>query len=170
MVTMLADLVARAATTARRHAQRFPGVLAKDRLPWAVIEAYDADVRGHLERDPRIEDERDRVLIAAVKLAGRRRSTRKTRSTPPRRPRGRDRLSGQAVLRFGLANRQAVKLASARRAAGSGMSPRRPAPRISAQRAAAFTAAGRITCPLAILDGQMATCLPPCHCARRPVT
>lgn len=110
MVTMLADLVARAAATARRHAQRFPGVIAKDRLPWVVIEAYDADVRGHLERDPRIEDERDRVLIAAVKLA----------ETPLDEEDEIDTARAglvdaidyleQAVLRFGLANRQAVKL------------------------------------------------------------
>lgn len=110
MVTMLADLVARAAATARRHAQRFPGVIAKDRLPWAVIEAYDADVRGLLERDPRIEDERDRVLIAAVKLA----------ETPPDEDDEIDTARAglveaidyleQAVLRLGLANRQAVKL------------------------------------------------------------
>ena len=69
MTTTLADLVIRAAGSARRQMQRFPGSLAKDALPWAVIEAYDADVRGNLARDPRIEDERDRVLIAAVKLA-----------------------------------------------------------------------------------------------------
>lgn len=37
--------------------------------PWKVIEAFDADGRDHVERERRIEDERDRVLIAAVKLA-----------------------------------------------------------------------------------------------------
>ena len=130
MVTMLADVVARAAETARRHALRFPGALAKDRLPWAVIEAYDADVRGHLERDPRIEDERDRVLIAAVKLA----------ETPPDEADEIDAARAglvdaidyleQAVLRFGFANRQAVKLGlgEAGRRVGDGV-PRPGTPR-----------------------------------------
>lgn len=110
MAVTLADLVARAADRARRLSQRFPGSLAKDDLPWLVIEAFDADVRGHVERDPRIEDERDRVLIAAVKLA----------ETPPEEEAelsaARDHLVDaidfleQSVLRFGLINRRAAKL------------------------------------------------------------
>lgn len=110
MAATLADLVARAADRARRQGLRFPGRLAKDALPWAVIEAFDADVRGHVERDPRIEDERDRVLIAAVKLA----------ETPPDEEAelaaARDHLVEaidfleQAVLRFGRVNRLAAKL------------------------------------------------------------
>ncbi|MDP4023591.1 hypothetical protein Q8W71_13210 [Methylobacterium sp. NEAU 140] len=69
MAGTLADRVAEAAGTARRRAEAFPGSVSKDALPWAVIEAFDADVRGRVARDARIEDERDRVLIAAVKLA-----------------------------------------------------------------------------------------------------
>ncbi|WP_307725952.1 hypothetical protein [Methylobacterium gnaphalii] len=38
-------------------------------MPWRVIEVFDERVRGSIERDRRVEDERDRVLIAAVKLA-----------------------------------------------------------------------------------------------------
>ncbi|GJD35078.1 hypothetical protein [Methylobacterium aerolatum] len=109
MATTLADLVARAAATAHRQAQRFPGALTKDALPWAVIEAYDADVRGNLARDPRIEDERDAVLIAAVKLA----------ETPTdeddEMAEARHRLAGaidgleRTVMALGLVNRQAMK-------------------------------------------------------------
>jgi hypothetical protein len=69
MTAAFTDCVARAADRARRHAQSFPGSVSKDALPWSVIEAFDADIRGSIERDRRIEDERDRVLIAAVKLA-----------------------------------------------------------------------------------------------------
>lgn len=59
----------KAAESARSQAQAFPGSALKDALPWAVIDAYDRTVRGSIARDPRIEDERDRVLIAAVRLA-----------------------------------------------------------------------------------------------------
>ena len=69
MTATLADRAARAAERARRHALAFPGSVSKDALPWSVIEAFDADIRGQVERDRRIEDERDRVLIAAVALA-----------------------------------------------------------------------------------------------------
>lgn len=111
MAGTLADHVADAARSARRQALRFPSSLAKDDLPWAVIERFDADVRGHVERDPRIEDERDRVLIAAVKLA----------ETPVEE--GEDAIAAarahlvdaidyleQAVMRFGRVNRQGAKL------------------------------------------------------------
>ncbi|MCJ2011485.1 hypothetical protein [Methylobacterium sp. J-076] len=110
MAATLADHVARAAMAARRHCARFPGAIAKDALPWAVIEAFDADVRGHVERDPRIEDERDRVLIAAVKLA----ETPSDEDDEVATARGHlvdaiDYLE-QAVLRFGVINRQGAKL------------------------------------------------------------
>ncbi len=110
MAGTIADHVADAARSARRQALRFPSSLAKDDLPWAVIERFDADVRGHVERDPRIEDERDRVLIAAVKLA----------ETPldeddevdAARVHLADAIDflEQAVLRFGIVNRQGAKL------------------------------------------------------------
>lgn len=69
METTLADLVRQAAHDARDRAAAFSGGAGRDDLPWAVTRAFDAWVRGHVERDPRIEDERDRVLIAAVNLA-----------------------------------------------------------------------------------------------------
>ena len=107
----LADHVRAAAATARRCALAFRAPTGKDALPWSVIEAYDAGIRGHVERDPRIEDERDRVLIAAVKLA----------ETPVEE--GEDTVAAarthlvaaidgleRAVMRFGLVNRQGAKL------------------------------------------------------------
>lgn len=110
MVMTLADPVARAAEAARRQAQRFPGGIAKDALPWAVIEAYDAEVRLYLERDPRIEDERDRVLIAAVKLAET--PSDDDEDITAARAHLVDAIDylEQAVLRFGRPNRQAIKL------------------------------------------------------------
>jgi hypothetical protein len=106
----LADHVRAASATARRHALAFAAPSGKDALPWSVIEAYDATIRGHVERDPRIEDARDHVLIAAVKLA----------ETP--REEGDDTIAAarthlvdaidgleRAVLRFGLVNRQGAK-------------------------------------------------------------
>ena len=108
--TTLADRVGDAANRARRHARTFAGPIGKDALPWAVIEAFDADIRGNVERDRRIEEERDRVLIAAVVLA----------ETPPEEAEAvasaRRRLVDaidyleQAVLRFGIVNRQGAKL------------------------------------------------------------
>ena len=106
----LADHLARAAEEGRRRARSFPGRIGRDALPFAVLEAFDADVRGHLERDGRIEDERDRVLIAAVKLA----------ETPPEEgdaavEQARAGLIDaldfleQAVLRLGIVNRRAAK-------------------------------------------------------------
>jgi hypothetical protein len=107
----LAGHVRAAAVTARRHAQGYRAPAGKDALPWSVIEAFDARVRAHVERDPRIEDERDRVLIAAVKLA----------ETPA--DEGEDSIAAarthlidaidyleQAVLRLGRVNRQGAKL------------------------------------------------------------
>ncbi|MCJ2055244.1 hypothetical protein MKL09_01610 [Methylobacterium sp. J-048] len=107
----LANHVRAAAAAARRHALAFRAPVDKDALPWSMIEAFDAKVRGHVERDRRIEEERDRVLIAAVNLA----------ETPVEE--GEDATAAarthlvdaidfleQAVLRFGLVNRQGAKL------------------------------------------------------------
>ena len=111
MDAKLADIVRAAAAEAQRKARAFDASSSKDALPWAVIEAFDADVRGHVERDRRIEEERDRVLIAAVNVA----------ETPPEDGEeavgaARDALIDaidyleQAVLRFGSVNRQGAKL------------------------------------------------------------
>ena len=110
MDAALADHVRAASAAARRHALAFKAPSGKDALPWSVIEAFDAKIRGHVARDPRIEDERDRVLIAAVKLA----------ETPVEE--GEDAIAAarahlvdaiayleQAVLRFGLVNREGAK-------------------------------------------------------------
>ena len=111
MDAVLADHVRAASAAARRHARAFQAPSGKDALPWSVIEAYDAAVRGHVERDPRLEDERDQVLIAAVKLA----------ETPVEE--GADTIAAarshlvaaidgleRAVMRFGLVNRRGAKL------------------------------------------------------------
>ena len=107
----LAELVRNAAAKARRVAAAYPRSGTRDGLPWAVIEAFDADVRGHVERDRQIENERDRVLIAAVRLAD---------IGPDDDPRAQDEAREelidavdyleQAVLRFGIVNRAAGKL------------------------------------------------------------
>ncbi len=106
----LADLVSDAAAKARRIALAFPASVRKDDLPWAVIGPFDAEVRGGLERDPRIEDERDRVLIAAVNLAETPAEDEPDAVEQARRDlvRAVDYLE-QAVLRFGIVNRQAAK-------------------------------------------------------------
>ncbi len=106
-----ADRVSAAAAKGRRLAAAFPLSMSRDALPWKVIEAFDTDVRGHVERDPRIEDERDRVLIAAVKLAETPAEEGPDAAESARRElvRALDYLE-QAVLRFGLVNRQAAKL------------------------------------------------------------
>ncbi|GJE18900.1 hypothetical protein [Methylobacterium marchantiae] len=111
MDAKLADFVRSAAAQARSKARAFGASSSKDALPWAVIEAFDADVRGHVERDRRIEEERDRVLIAAVDFA----------ETPPEE--GEEAVEAarhalidaidyleQAVLRFGTVNRQGARL------------------------------------------------------------
>ena len=111
MDAKLAETVREAAAQARRRAMNYPSSIRKDDLPWAVLETFDAEVRGHVERDRRIKDERDRVLIAAVMLA----------ETPPDEGAedvgaARDHLIAaidyleQAVLRFGLVNQKAAKL------------------------------------------------------------
>ncbi|KMO33821.1 hypothetical protein VQ02_20025 [Methylobacterium variabile] len=69
MVAKLVALVREAAAGARGIARNYPAGCSADALPWAVIKRFDDDVRGHVERDPRIEDQRDQVLIAAVNLA-----------------------------------------------------------------------------------------------------
>jgi hypothetical protein len=108
--TALAHTLRRAASRARRLAAAFPASVSGDDLPWAVIEAFDADVRGHVERDRRIEGERDRVLIAAVGLA----ETR-TEDGPNAVEAARAGLDDaidyleQAVLRFGIVNALAAR-------------------------------------------------------------
>lgn len=104
-----ARALARAAASARRRAAAFAGPAGKDALPFAVVEAYDAGIRGHVERDPRLEDERDRVLIAAVRLA----------ETPPGEAEAVEAARAglvdaidyleQAVLRFGVVSRAGAK-------------------------------------------------------------
>ncbi|KMO40619.1 hypothetical protein VQ03_13970 [Methylobacterium tarhaniae] len=69
MVAKLVELVREAAAEARLVARSYPSGCSADALPWAVIKRFDDDVRGRVERDPRIEDGRDQVLIAAVTLA-----------------------------------------------------------------------------------------------------
>ena len=110
MDTTLADRIGRAAALGRREALNFPGRTGRDDLPWAVIQAFDADIRGNVARDRRIEEERDRVLIASVDLA----------ETPPGEAQeiaaARAHLVEaidfleQAVLRFGILNRRGAKL------------------------------------------------------------
>jgi uncharacterized protein YabN with tetrapyrrole methylase and pyrophosphatase domain len=111
MDAKVADIVRAAAAQARRKARAFDASSSKDALPWAVVEAFDAEVRGNVERDRRIEEERDRVLIAAVNFA----------ETPP--DEGEEVVEAarnalidaidyleQAVLRFGIVNRQGARL------------------------------------------------------------
>ncbi|GJE61678.1 hypothetical protein [Methylobacterium trifolii] len=104
----LADLVRAAAEKARRLAEGYPRSGLRDDLPWKIIEAFDADVRGHVERDRQIENERDRVLIAAVKLADVRPDDEAAVVDEARRELvdAVDYLE-QAVLRFGVVNRTA---------------------------------------------------------------
>lgn len=69
MAAKLAEALRAATAEGRARARAFPGRTGQDELPFAVTAAFDARIRGQVERDPRIEDEWDRVLIAAVKLA-----------------------------------------------------------------------------------------------------
>lgn len=69
MAAKLVELVREAAAQARLVARGYPAGCSAEALPWTVIKRFDDDVRGHVERDPRIEDCRDQVLIAAVNLA-----------------------------------------------------------------------------------------------------
>ena len=110
MAVSLADLTRGAAAEARRLAAAHPAGGRKDDLPWAVIAAFDADVRGHVERDRRIEDERDRVLIASVTLAETPGDAEEDERDRARRGliRAIDYLE-EAVLRFGIVNRAAAK-------------------------------------------------------------
>jgi len=110
MAVSLADLVRGAAGEARRLAAAFPARGRKDDFPWAVIAAFDADVRGHVERDRRIEDERDRVLIASVTLAETSGDADAEEWDRARRQlvRAVDYLE-ETVLRFGIVNREAAK-------------------------------------------------------------
>lgn len=107
----LADLVRAAAAKGRRLATAYPRSGTRDGLPWKVIEAFDADVRGHVERDRQIENERDRVLIAAVRLADVRVEDEADDIDEARRELvdAIDYLE-QAVLRYGIVNRIAGRL------------------------------------------------------------
>lgn len=111
MDTKLADDMRLAAAQGRRRAMNFPGSVSGDDLPWAVIEAFDATIRGAVERDARIENERDRVLVAAVNYA----ETRPDDSSDgveAARKRLIDAIDylEQAVLRFGVPSRRVVRL------------------------------------------------------------
>lgn len=107
--TRAAQALARAAEAGRRLAAAFAGPAGRDALPFAVVETFDAEIRGRVERDPRIEDERDRVLITAVKLA----------ETPPEEGEAVEAARAhlldaidyleQAVLRLGVVNRAGAK-------------------------------------------------------------
>ncbi|ACK83314.1 MULTISPECIES: hypothetical protein [Methylorubrum] len=110
MAVSLADLVRGAAAEARRLAAGFPASGRKDDFPWAIIAAFDADVRGHVERDRRIEDERDRVLIASVTLAETSSDAEADEWDRARRQlvRAVDYLE-ETVLRFGIVNRAAAR-------------------------------------------------------------
>ncbi|TFZ61351.1 hypothetical protein E4V01_01760 [Methylorubrum sp. Q1] len=110
MAVSLADLVRGASAEARRLAAAFPADGRKDDFPWAVIAAFDADVRGHVERDRRIEDERDRVLIASVTLAETSGDAEADEWDRARRHlvRAVDYLE-ETVLRFGIVNRAAAQ-------------------------------------------------------------
>ena len=109
----LADLARAAAAKGRRlgSAYSVAGSGSGVDLADAVLESFDADVRGHVERDRRIEDERDRVLIAAVKLAEMRPEDGDDAIGAARRHLvdAIDYLE-QAVLRFGIVNRAAARL------------------------------------------------------------
>ncbi|MCJ2033239.1 hypothetical protein [Methylobacterium sp. J-068] len=110
MDAKLADQVRHAADLARRLTLAYPSGTRRDDFPFAVVAGFDADIRGRVERDRRIEDERDRVLIAAVDFA----------ETPPEdepeavEPARRALLAAidyleQAVLRFGIVNREGAR-------------------------------------------------------------
>ncbi len=110
---MAAELAARlrlAAAAGRRHAENFVAPVGADALPWTVVATFDAEIRGSVERDRRIEDERDRVLIAAVNLAESRPEDGAEAIASAR-----DHLVAaidyleQAVLRFGIVNRAGAK-------------------------------------------------------------
>lgn len=130
MNASLADRLGQAAHMARRHARAFSGGAAQDALPWRVIADFDVEIRGHVERDWRIEDERDRVLIAAVTLA-----ETPLEDGPETIEAARTGLLDaidyleQAVLRFGVVNRAGARHglgAAGERATppGSGGAPR----------------------------------------------
>ncbi|WP_298967912.1 hypothetical protein [uncultured Methylobacterium sp.] len=69
MAIKLIGFIRTASAQARRVARAYPVGCRADDLPWSVIRGFDETVRGYVERDPRIEDQRDQVLIAAVNLA-----------------------------------------------------------------------------------------------------
>ncbi|TXM72938.1 hypothetical protein FV226_10565 [Methylobacterium sp. WL12] len=111
----LAETLRRAAAAGRWHAQAFVvqtfvDQVGADALPWSVVAAFDAEIRGSVERDRRIEDERDRVLIAAVKLAdGRPEDGAEAIETARAHLIAAIDYLEQAVLRFGVVSRAGAK-------------------------------------------------------------
>ncbi|MDB5646261.1 hypothetical protein [Methylobacterium sp.] len=111
MDSKLADQVRHAADLARRLTLAYPKGTRRDDFPFAVVAAFDADIRGRVERDRRIEDERDRVLIAAVNFAETPPDDEPEAIAPARHAliAAIDYLE-QAVLRFGIVNREGARL------------------------------------------------------------
>ena len=111
MDSKLADQLRHAADRARRLTLAYPSGASRDDFPFAVVAAYDADIRGHVERDRRIEDERDRVLIAAVNFAETPPDDEPEAVEPARRAlvAAIDYLE-EATLRFGIVNREGARL------------------------------------------------------------
>lgn len=107
----LADSLRRAAAVGRRHAETFVVQVGTDALPWSVVAAFDGEIRGSVERDRRIEDERDRVLIAAVNFAETPADDEPEAVEPARRAliAAIDYLQ-EATLRFGIVNREGARL------------------------------------------------------------
>lgn len=106
----LAETVRRAAAEARRLvAAAEPGPGVADRLPFAMLARFDAEIRGALERDPRIEDERDRVLVLAVRLGEA--PAEEAGTVEAARAGVIDAVDylEQAVLRFGIVSRQGAR-------------------------------------------------------------
>jgi hypothetical protein len=107
----LADQVRRAADVARRLTLAYPRGSRRDDFPFAVVAAFDAEIRGRVERDRRIEDERDQVLIAAVNFAETPPDDEPEAVEPARRAlvAAIDYLE-EATLRFGIVNREGARL------------------------------------------------------------
>ena len=107
----LADQVRRAADVARRVTLAYPRGSRRDDFPFAVVAAFDTEIRGHVERDRRIEDERDWVLIAAVNFAETPADDEPEAVEPARRAliAAIDYLQ-EATLRFGIVNREGARL------------------------------------------------------------
>ena len=99
----LADQVRRAADLARRLTLAYPRGSRRDDFPFAVVAAFDADIRGRVERD--------RVLIAAVNFAETPPDDEPEAVEPARSAlvAAIDYLE-EATLRFGIVNREGARL------------------------------------------------------------